>query len=80
MIPAMKKAKLFQREEVGRPIANKVSTGGIERSSIAGFHWLSCDCLLLAELLPGKRRRSFFTLLDSTLTENIKAPPFDFLF
>jgi len=42
----MKKAELFQREEeAGRPIANDVSTGGIERSSIAGFHWLSCDCL-----------------------------------
>lgn len=34
-------------EEVGRPTVNKDSMA---------FHWLSCNHLSLAELLPGKKR------------------------
>ena len=33
------------------------------------FHWLSCNHLSLAEFLPGKKRESFFFLLDSCRTQ-----------
>ena len=35
--------------------------------SIVAFHWLSCGSLSLVELLPSKRRKSFFFLLDSAI-------------
>ena len=38
------------------------------------FHWLSCDPLLWTELLPGKRRKSFF-LLDSAIIVDMRATP-----
>ena len=31
------------------------------------FHQVSCDSLSLAELLPGKKRKSFFFLLDAAI-------------
>ena len=36
--------------------------------SIVAFYWLSCDSVSLAELLPGKRRKFFFLLLDSAIS------------
>ena len=42
------------------------------------FHWLSCDPLLWTELLPGKRRKSFF-LLDSAIIVGHESYPLLFL-
>lgn len=39
------------------------------------FHWLSCDCVQLAELLLGKKRESFF-LLDSDTVTGCESSPF----
>ena len=48
-------------------IVNRESIGGIEISSIGALPWLSCDSLSLAELLPGKKRKSFFFLFGSAV-------------
>ena len=47
-----------REKEVGRAIINKKSTI---------LPWLSCVSLSLTELLPGKKRKSFFFLLDSLI-------------
>lgn len=51
-------------KEVGRTIVNKKSQT---------FHWLSCNSLSLAELLPMKRK-SFISPLTSTNWECTRAP------
>ena len=45
-------------------MVNKDSIGGVEslKCSVA-FHWLSCDGLSLADLLPSKKRGFSFLLL-----------------
>ena len=67
--------KLFYRgkEEVGRATVNQGSAGETGSSKCSGSHWLSCDSLSLAELLPGKKRISFFWALQSS--QDVRAPP-----
>ena len=43
---------------------------------MVAFYWLSCDGLSLADLLPGKERKSFFSLLDCVITIEYKSFPF----
>lgn len=38
------------------------------------FHWLSPDSLSLAELWPGKKRKSFFFFLGSAVVLGLKKP------
>ena len=52
------RSELFYREEKEdrRASVNKESNNkGIISSEYCDFHWLSCDALSLAELLPGKK-------------------------
>ena len=44
--------------------------------SIVAVHWLSYDSLLLAELLTGKKRKSFFFLLGSAMVVGHESSPF----
>ena len=60
----------------GRYKVNKESTGGTETSSIVASHWLSCDDLLLAEFLVGKKRKSSFFLLGFIVIEGCEGSPF----
>ena len=53
------RSELFYREEKEdrRASVNKESNNkGIISSEYCDFHWLSCDALSLAELLPGKKK------------------------
>ena len=43
---------------------------------IMAFHWPSCDGLSLAEFLPGKKRKSFFSLLGSAIFRGQESAPF----
>ena len=45
----------------------------VNKESVA-FHWLSFGSLLLAELWPGKKRKSFFFRLVSAIIENESSP------
>ena len=54
-----KQRRLFYRGEgeVGRDCyKQKVHWRKLEVQSVVAFHWLSCDSLSLAELLPGKEK------------------------
>ena len=44
------------KKKVEKPAANKDSMS---------FHWLKCDGFLMAELLPGKTRKSVFLISGS---------------
>ena len=48
---------------VGRVLASK-DWLELRLQNVEAIHWLSCDGLSLADLLPGKERKSFFSLLD----------------
>lgn len=53
-----------------------VAIGGTESSKYSGFSLAECDSFSLANLLPGKKRRSFFFLLSSALVGGDESFPF----
>ena len=57
-------------------VLNKKSIGGIENSKYSAFHWLSSYSPSLAELLPGKKRETFFFLLGSAIIIGLESTPF----
>lgn len=60
-----RKTLLKRGREAGRTVVNKECTV---------FHWLSPDPLSLAELWPGKKRKSFFFFLGSAVVLGLKKP------
>ena len=58
-------AFLEGEKEFGRAVAEKNPLEELRVKNRVTFHWLSYDSLSLAELLPGKKRKFLFFLLDS---------------
>ena len=44
---------------MGESYKQIVDWGNLEIQSVVAFHWLSCDSLSLATLLPGKEKALF---------------------
>ena len=68
--PNSKQRRTLLKREKGSwegSLLNKESIGGIERRIVA-FHWLSCDSFSLAEFLPSKKRKSFFSPFWAQMT------------
>ena len=68
-----------KRKGRGRAVGftvNKKPIRGTESSKYSGFSLAECDSLSLAELLPGKKRRSFFFLLSSVMVVGGESSPF----
>ena len=75
---AGRRGKLFLKgeKEVGGAVVNRESTGEMESSEFSGFwHWLSCDRLSLAELLPGRRESLSSSCWVLLLSWGMRAPP-----